>query len=91
MKQAKIERIKKEAVIIIETKMTIRNLADKMHLSKSTVHKDLHIHLKKIDNSLYQKVQKIFNDHIQVRHIIGGEKTREKYQKNRNRNTVMVE
>lgn len=91
MKQEKIKRIQKEAHLMIKTNLTVRQVAEVMHVSKSTVHDDLHIHLKRIDKTLYQKVQDIFFLHNQVRHLNGGEKTRQKYQKNRNRNTVMVE
>lgn len=41
------ERVLKEASYIIETKKTIRDLAKKYKLSKSTIHNDLTTKLKK--------------------------------------------
>ncbi len=51
------------------------------HVSKSTVHKDLHERLLKIDKIKYKKVDDILKFHTDIRHIRGGESTRRKYQK----------
>lgn len=40
----------------------------------------MHIRLKIIDSQLYDKVQKVFHEHINVRHLKGGESTKKKYQ-----------
>ena len=37
--------------------------------------------LKEIDYSLYKKINLIFKNHIEIRHINGGEATRQKYLK----------
>ena len=48
-------------------------------MSKSTVHKDLHERLKEINSKLYKEVKKIMLNHIEIRHIKGGESTKRKY------------
>ena len=74
-----IKRVILEAKYMIGTKQTIRYVAGIFNVSKSTVHKDLNDRLKKVDNDLYLEVQKIFKEHIEVRHIRGGESTKKKY------------
>ena len=44
---------------MIKTKETVRELATVFHVSKSTIHKDLHDRLKSIDYNLYIEVDKI--------------------------------
>ena len=75
------ERVYKEAYYILKSKKTLRELAKVFNLSKSTIHKDLKDRLKSIDLTLYKEVQEIFQNHIQTRHIKGGESTKKKYQK----------
>ena len=55
----KEERIKQEASYMINTKETVREIAKKFKVSKSTVHKDLHERLKIVDFVLYQEVAEI--------------------------------
>lgn len=66
---------------MIKTNDTIREIAKKYGVSKSTVHKDLKERLKLIDLDLYKNVQKIIKNHIDIRHIKGGESTKKKYLK----------
>lgn len=73
------ERVIKEADFIIKTGYTIREVAREFNVSKSTVHKDLHERLRKIDNKKYLKVDKILKYHLNIRHIRGGESTKKKY------------
>lgn len=75
------KRVINEANFIIETKNTIREIAKKMKVSKSTVHKDLHERLYYIDSSLYEKVKEILDYHTMIRHINGGNATKTKYEK----------
>ena len=72
-------RVCEEAVHIINTKDTIRKTAQKFHVSKSTVHKDLNERLSHINMQLYESILKILKEHIETRHIKGGESTRRKY------------
>ena len=76
-----IKRVKEEANFILKTGYTIREIAKKFSVSKSTVHKDLNERLHKIDLNLYKKVKVILDYHINIRHIRGGESTRRKYLK----------
>ena len=75
------KRVIKEANYIIESKKTIRELAKIFKVSKSTVHKDLQDKLKDIDINLHQQVKDIFQEHIMIRHLKGGEATKNKYKK----------
>ena len=72
-----INRVIEVANYILTTKKTIRETAKKFNISKSTVHKDLQERLKKIDISKYNEIKKIMNEHIEIRHIKGGESTRQ--------------
>ena len=74
-------RIKKEAEYIIDTKKTIREAAKHFHLSKSTIHKDIHDRLLFVSPILYKKVRAILNIHLAERHIKGGESTKQIYLK----------
>ena len=76
-----IKRVIDIANHIIETKETIRETAKKFNVSKSTVHKDLHDRLQEIDVFKYNKVAEIMQYHIDIRHIRGGESTKNKYKK----------
>lgn len=73
------QRVIEEANYIIETKETVRGISKKFKVSKSTVHKDLHERLKKIDKIMSKKVDEILKYHINIRHIRGGESTKRKY------------
>lgn len=75
------KRIVDEANYIIKTKETIREVARKFRISKSTVHKDLHERLVYINKDLFLSVQRLMEYHKEIRHIRGGESTRKKYQK----------
>ena len=74
------KRIINEANLIIDTNKTIRDISKIMKVSKSTVHKDLHERLFKIDENLYSKVNEILKYHLKIRHINGGMATKLKYQ-----------
>lgn len=72
-------RVKAEANYMIETGKTIREIAEVYGVSKSTVHKDLHERLINVDPKKYEKIESILKQHIDVRHIRGGESTKNKY------------
>lgn len=72
-------RVLEEAKFIIETGKTVREIAEVFKVSKSTVHKDLHERLLNIDPVRYSKVADILKYHIDIRHIRGGESTKNKY------------
>lgn len=79
MNSAISQRVRDEALYIIDTEKTIREIAAIFKVSKSTVHKDLHERLINIDKNLFKKVEKILKYHTDIRHIRGGESTRNKY------------
>ena len=66
---------------MIENRATVRRTARVFAISKSTVHKDITIHLKRINPRLYKAVKAILEENKQQRHIRGGEATRQKYLK----------
>ena len=66
---------------IIETEKTIRKTAEHFKISKSTVHKDLQESLKFISPAMKEKIDKILEKHLSIRHINGGIATKEKYAK----------
>lgn len=73
------QRITEQALYIIENGATVRRTAKKFGISKSTVHNDVTVKLKKIDGELYEKVRLVLNENKRERHIRGGNATREKY------------
>jgi len=73
------QRVIKEAEYIIKTGKTVREIASIFKVSKSTVHKDLHERLLKIDKKIYMIVESILKYHTDIRHIRGGESTKKKY------------
>lgn len=81
MKKEIIDRTLRESSYIIKTEQTVREISKKFNVSKSTVHKDLSERLKDIDNKKYLLVTRILKKHIDIRHIKGGESTKNKYKK----------
>ncbi len=71
-----VKRVNDIADYIIKTKKTIRETAKIFEVSKSTVHKDMKERLYVIDINKYNKVKEIMDEHMQIRHIRGGEATR---------------
>jgi putative DeoR family transcriptional regulator (stage III sporulation protein D) len=66
---------------ILQTKHTVRKTAEVFGISKSTVHFDVSKRLKKADFSLYEKVHLILENNFNVKHIRGGQATKNKYLK----------
>ena len=77
MNKSIIKRVNKIADYIIKTNNTIRETATIFNVSKSTVHKDIGERLMLIDKKKYKLIKKIMNEHIETRHIKGGESTRQ--------------
>ena len=76
-----MKRVNEIADYIIDTKDTIRQTAKKFNISKSTVHKDLQERLYQIDINKYNIIKQIMNEHIETRHIKGGESTRQLFER----------
>lgn len=81
MKEEIAYRVIKFASHICETHDTIRKTAKIFGYSKSTVHNDVSVKLKRIDNNLYIKAQKILQENFAEKHIRGGMATKSKYHK----------
>lgn len=64
---------------VVATRETVRMIAKKFGVSKSTVHKDLTERLPELDPELASQVKSILEYHKSIRHIRGGEATRRKY------------
>ena len=75
------KRVLEEADYMLKTNKTIREIATVFKVSKSTVHKDLHERLFNIDKNRFLKIAEILKYHIDIRHIRGGESTKNKYLK----------
>ncbi len=82
-----IDRVIEEGRFLVETGATVRKTAKIFHLGKSTVHKDVTTVLKKIDFSLYLKVKKVLEKNLKERHVRGGEATKLKYQRLKEKNS----
>ena len=79
MKEDLMERILNVANHIINTHDTIRKTASVFGYSKSTIHHDVSVKLKKIDYGLYRKTKDILDENFADKHIRGGEATKKKY------------
>ncbi len=66
---------------IADSKSTVRATARKFGVSKSTVHTDITVRLRRIDPALFGEVRKVLDVNKEERHIRGGIATREKYKK----------
>ena len=73
------ERALEAANYIIDTRATVRQTADKMGISKSTVHKDITERLVHIRPMLAAQARVVLDANKAERHIRGGLATREKY------------
>lgn len=80
-----ISRVIEEGKYMIETGKTVREMAGVFGISKSTIHKDLRDRLLEVDVDLYNRVSSVLQYHTDIRHIRGGESTRQKFlEKNAN-------
>ena len=69
------------ASYLVENKATVRAVAAKFGVSKSTIHKDVTERLEEINPSLAQEVKKVLEKNKSERHIRGGLATKKKYEK----------
>ena len=82
------ERAIRAAEYIIERKATVRAAAKALGVSKSTIHKDVSERLRKSDAGLYKEVKQVLEQNKQERHLRGGEATKRKYEKEKNRGKI---
>lgn len=76
------QRVVNFANLLLDNKITIREVAKLTGYSKSTIHKDLQDKLVHINIELYDKVKKLLDYNKQIRHIRGGMSTKFKYTNN---------
>lgn len=67
------------ASYMLENESTVRAVAKRFGISKSTVHKDVTQNLKIVNPELYKKVQELLEKNKQERHLRGGEATKQKF------------
>lgn len=67
------------ASYMLENESTVRAVAKKFGISKSTVHKDVTQNLKIVNPELYKKVHELLEKNKQERHLRGGEATKQKF------------
>lgn len=68
---------------IAQSECTVRDAAKHFGIGKSTVHKDVTERLIHLEPELYERVRKILDYNLSVRHLRGGEATKQKCTKNR--------
>lgn len=81
------ERTIKIGRSLVETKQTVRTIAKEFGVSKSTVHKDLTERLPEINPDLANEVKLILEYHKSIRHLRGGEATKIKYKRKKQRSS----
>ena len=59
--------------------VTVRQTAAHFGISKSTVHKDITVRLRELDTGLFERVRQVLDRNKAIRHIRGGQATRNKY------------
>ena len=80
MNEAIRRRVLYQAKVMLEDQLTVREVAKIIGLSKSTIHKDLTEKLKLIDEELFDEITNLLEYNKNIRHIRGGQKTKEKYE-----------
>ena len=78
-KSEKTERCVRLAEYLIEHQTTVRATAKYFGISKSTVHKDISEKLQRINPLLYREAKEILDQNKAMRHIRGGQATKNKY------------
>ena len=81
-----ISRVMEEANYIIDTNKTISIV---FGVSKSTVHKDMREKLLLLDSTLYQKVSSVLKYHTYIKHIRGGQATKDKFLDKKRESTLL--
>ena len=77
--QSSKERCEILGEYIVSTGKTVREVAKKFSISKSTVHKDVTEKLYDTNRQLYKEVKIILEKNKAERHLRGGEATKKKY------------
>ena len=73
------ERAVRLGEYIAQTHATVRTAAKAFGVSKSTVHKDVTLRLRRLNRVLYEEVRAVLQSNKDERHLRGGLATRHKY------------
>ena len=76
---SELQRCEQLGRYIVEQQSTVRRAAHHFGISKSTVHKDVTVYLKKANTALFLAVREVLEQNKEERHLRGGEATRKKY------------
>ena len=80
---SKNERAIELGKYIAKSGCTVRDAAKRFNIGKSTVHKDVTERLANLEPELFERVRKILDYNLSVRHLRGGEATKQKCTKSR--------
>ena len=64
---------------MVENNATVRCVAEHFKISKSTVHKDITVQLRRVNPALFALAKQVLEVNKSERHLRGGEATRLKY------------
>lgn len=78
-------RVLRAAEHILETGATVRACAGKFGVSKTTIHKDMRERLPYLDADMSRQVDKVLKKNLQERHLRGGDATRLRFLRLRER------
>lgn len=73
------ERVIDIAKYMVKNNSTMRQAAKVHGVGRSTVFRDIHNRLQKLNEDLYFEVLKVIEKNIEERHIRGGDSTKRKY------------
>lgn len=76
-------RCEEVAKYIVVCGATVRSAAEKFGMSKSTVHKEVTSRLRTLNPGLFSEVREVLDKNKAERHLRGGEATRQRYEKER--------
>ena len=79
MDEAINNRVLQMAEVMLSDRLTVREVANRVGVSKSTVHKDLKERLRTLNYGMYLEVAELLEFNKNIRHIRGGQSTKEKY------------
>ena len=83
MKDYIAQRAAELAHYIVDNNATVRKAAGGYNVSKSTVHKDVHVRLRSVNPALFREAGEVLERNKAQRHLRGGMATKEKYLKRR--------
>jgi putative DeoR family transcriptional regulator (stage III sporulation protein D) len=74
-----VKRASQVGRLLVNEGMTIREIAEFLSVSKTTVHRDVTERLPRVDPTLAGQARTVLNKHIEERHVLGGEAIKKKF------------